>query len=41
MRRVGFVTCARWPALPERDALAARALLARGVEVEARLEGSA
>ena len=35
MPRVGFVTCARWPALSESDALAARALQARGVEVEA------
>jgi glutathione synthase/RimK-type ligase-like ATP-grasp enzyme len=33
--RVGFVTCARWPALSESDALAARALQARGVAVVA------
>jgi glutathione synthase/RimK-type ligase-like ATP-grasp enzyme len=31
--RVGFVTCARWPALSESDAIAARALQARGVSV--------
>jgi glutathione synthase/RimK-type ligase-like ATP-grasp enzyme len=30
---VGFVTCARWPTLSESDALAARALQARGVAV--------
>jgi glutathione synthase/RimK-type ligase-like ATP-grasp enzyme len=31
--RVGFVTCARWPALSASDAVAARALEARGVAV--------
>ena len=31
--RIGFVTCARWPALLESDAVAARALEARGVAV--------
>jgi glutathione synthase/RimK-type ligase-like ATP-grasp enzyme len=31
--RVGFVTCARWPEISASDALAARALQARGVAV--------
>ena len=33
MTRVGFVTCATWPDLLESDAIAARALEARGVSV--------
>ncbi|HEU4369901.1 MAG TPA: hypothetical protein VFV05_16885 [Methylomirabilota bacterium] len=33
MSRIGFVTCARWPALSESDAVAARALEARGIAV--------
>jgi glutathione synthase/RimK-type ligase-like ATP-grasp enzyme len=31
--RIGFVTCARWPGISASDALAARALQARGVAV--------